>query len=141
MSKKARIIGAGISGLLTGLLLMRHGWKVTLLKQNTLALVLPPEQLLEFDSSFPTPQTVLGMRYCVDFYSNFNDVIGGNIFQSSIMVIFFCSTTKLKRQKPEFKCNKELVFLTLSFWMLLRQPSVFLSWIKDLIKGSTWCPS
>lgn len=78
MPRRAVIIGAGITGALTANRLARAGWAVTVLEARHLGAGSSSRTAAGIRQQFSTPETVVGMRYSVDFYRRFMKEIGGN---------------------------------------------------------------
>ena len=107
MARKAVIIGAGISGILTGLLLMRHGWKVTFIEARHIGAGSSSRTAAGIRQQFSTPQTVLGMRYSVDFYNKFNKTIGGSVSPIVQNGYLFLLDKKIEEAKARAKMQQE----------------------------------
>ena len=78
MSRHAVIIGAGITGLLTAIELIKRGWKVTVAEAKHIGSGSSSRTAAGIRQQFSTQETVLGMRYSVNFYKNFMDIVGGH---------------------------------------------------------------
>src|SRR6187431_1124764 len=78
MSKSAVVIGAGITGTLTGHSLRQAGWDVTILEAQAVGAGSSSRTAAGIRQQFSTPETVLGMRYAVDFYRRFREEVGGD---------------------------------------------------------------
>ena len=78
MDRRAVIIGAGITGTLLGWQLVRAGWKVVLLEAAHVGAGSSSRTAAGIRQQFSTPETVLGMRYSVDFYRRFREEVGGD---------------------------------------------------------------
>jgi glycine/D-amino acid oxidase-like deaminating enzyme len=70
-SRNAVIIGAGISGVLTSLELIQLGWSVTLLDAAHVGAGSSSRTAAGIRQQFTTRETVIAMRYCVDYYQRF----------------------------------------------------------------------
>lgn len=77
MPRKAVIIGAGITGALTAWRLGRAGWRVTVLEALHVGAGSSSRTAAGIRQQFSTPETVVGMRYSVDFYRRFQELCGG----------------------------------------------------------------
>jgi sarcosine oxidase, subunit beta len=73
--RRAVVIGAGITGVLTARELLLDGWKVTVLEGNHVGSGSSSRTAAGIRQQFSTPGTVWGMRYCVDFYKRFTDEV------------------------------------------------------------------
>jgi sarcosine oxidase subunit beta len=78
MSRRAVVIGAGITGTLTSLRLARAGWQVTLVEASHVGAGSSSRTAAGIRQQFSTPVTVVGMRYSVDFYRRFREEVGGD---------------------------------------------------------------
>ncbi len=75
-SRRAVIIGAGITGVLTALELLEHGWDVTVLEGAHIGAGSSSRTAAGIRQQFSTAATVLGMRYAVDYYKHFHERVG-----------------------------------------------------------------
>jgi len=77
-TRRAVVIGAGITGILTARELLLRGWEVTVLEGAHIGAGSSSRTAAGIRQQFSTPSTVHGMRYCVRFYERFGDeVLGG----------------------------------------------------------------
>lgn len=141
MARKAVIIGAGISGILTGLLLMRHGWKVTFIEARHIGAGSSSRTAAGIRQQFSTPQTVLGMRYSVDFYNKFNKTIGGSVSPIVQNGYLFLLDKKIEEAKARVKMQQEAGLSDVEFLSAEETTRRFPFVDQDMIKGATWCPS
>lgn len=141
MSKKAVIIGAGISGLLTGLLLMRHGWKVTFIEAKHIGAGSSSRTAAGIRQQFSTPQTVLGMRYCVDFYNNFNETIGGSVSPIVHNGYLFLLDDKIEEAKARVEMQQKAGLSDVEFLDAAETAKRFSFVDQNMIQGATFCPS
>ncbi|MFZ5479952.1 MAG: NAD(P)/FAD-dependent oxidoreductase [Myxococcota bacterium] len=77
MARHAVVIGAGITGSLVAARLARAGWRVTVLEARHVGAGSSSRTAAGIRQQFSTPETVLGMRYSVDFYRRFREEVGG----------------------------------------------------------------
>ena len=77
MSRSAVVIGAGITGTLTGHSLRKAGWEVTILEAQAIGAGSSSRTAAGIRQQFSTVETVLGMRYAVSFYKDFVAQVGG----------------------------------------------------------------
>lgn len=77
MSRHAVVIGAGITGSLTAWRLVRAGWRVTLLEAQHVGAGSSSRTAAGIRQQFSTTETVVGMRFSVDFYRRFTEEVGG----------------------------------------------------------------
>lgn len=76
--RHAVVIGAGITGVLTARQLLLDGWDVTILEGAHVGAGSSSRTAAGIRQQFSTPETVWGMRYCVDFYKRFQQEIGSD---------------------------------------------------------------
>jgi len=77
-TRRAVVIGAGITGILTARELLLQGWDVTVLEAAHLGAGSSSRTAAGIRQQFSTPGTVHGMQYCVRFYRAFaGEVLGG----------------------------------------------------------------
>src|SRR4051812_22801948 len=79
MSRRVVVIGAGITGSLVAWRLVRAGWKVTVLEARHVGAGSSSRTAAGIRQQFSTPETVLGMRFSVDFYRRFRELVGGDV--------------------------------------------------------------
>ncbi len=79
MERAAVVIGAGIIGTLTGFRLARAGWRVTVLEGRHVGAGSSSRTAAGIRQQFSTPETVVGMRFSVDFYRRFPELVGGRV--------------------------------------------------------------
>ncbi|MDP2312026.1 MAG: FAD-binding oxidoreductase [Pseudomonadota bacterium] len=78
MARRAVIIGAGITGSLVAWRLARAGWNVTVVEARHVGAGSSSRTAAGIRQQFSTPETVLGMRFAVDFYRRFREEVGGD---------------------------------------------------------------
>jgi glycine/D-amino acid oxidase-like deaminating enzyme len=78
MSRSVVVIGAGITGSLVGWRLARAGWRVTVLEAQHVGAGSSSRTAAGIRQQFSTPESVLGMRFSVDFYRRFAEEVGGD---------------------------------------------------------------
>jgi sarcosine oxidase subunit beta len=74
---RAIVIGGGITGTLSALELRRRGFEVVLLEGVHVGAGSSSRTAAGIRQQFSTRETVLGMRYAVDFYTDWHERIGG----------------------------------------------------------------
>lgn len=139
MSRQAVIVGAGISGLLTALRLNKQGWAVTITESKHIGSGSSSRTAAGIRQQFSTTETVLGMRYSVEFYKNFIELVGGStdpIVQNGYL---FLINKDIEDAKARVNMQRsaglsEVEFLTPSD---IVDQFPYIS-IED-IKGATWC--
>lgn len=73
----AVVIGAGITGGLVAWRLQRAGWQVAVLEAAYVGAGSSSRTAAGIRQQFSTPETVVGMRFAVDFYRRFPEIVGG----------------------------------------------------------------
>lgn len=76
-SRRAVLIGGGITGTLTAHALLREGWQVVLLEGAHLGAGSSSRTAAGIRQQFTTRETVLGMRFSVDMYCRWVDIMSG----------------------------------------------------------------
>lgn len=74
--RSAVVIGGGITGTLTGCALLRAGWTVTLIEAQHIGAGSSSRTAAGIRQQFSTRESVLGMRYSVDFYKRWHQTMG-----------------------------------------------------------------
>ena len=141
MDRAAVVIGAGISGTLTGHRLAQAGWRVTLLEARHVGAGSSSRTAAGIRQQFSTPETVLGMRYSVASYLNFPERVGGSqvpIVQGGYL---FLLADELGPARERVAMQRALgldeVELLLPDELARRFP-----WVDPgAVTGATWCPS
>lgn len=141
MERAAVVIGAGIIGTLTGYRLARAGWRVTVLEGRHVGAGSSSRTAAGIRQQFSTPETVLGMRFSVDFYKHFPERVGGStvpIVQSGYLFLLDGDTAAAARRvQVQRDCGLAEVELLTPVETAHRFPFVD----PDAIVGATWCPS
>ena len=141
MSRSAVVIGAGITGTLTAARLAGAGWRVTVLEGRHVGAGSSSRTAAGIRQQFSTSETVLGMRYSVDFYRRFAEEIGGDsapIVQVGYLFLLSGSVQPAARrvavQRAAGLADVELLDAAET---ARRFPFVDAGGIS----GATWCPS
>ncbi len=137
------IVGGGITGTLCAHALMKNGWRVTVLEGEHLGAGSSSRTAAGIRQQFSTRDTVVGMRYSVDFYRAWSEVIGGS--QSPIVQKGYLF---LHGDGDRFEGARELVERQRAWGLheveALSGPEVqerFDYVDGQAIAGGTWCPS
>lgn len=77
MSRRVVILGAGITGSLVAWRLARAGWQVVVVEARHVGAGSSSRTAAGIRQQFSTPETVVGMRFSVDFYRRFPELVGG----------------------------------------------------------------
>ncbi len=143
MAERVVIIGGGITGALSAWELGRAGFDVTVLEARHVGAGSSSRTAAGIRQQFSTPETVLGMRYAVDFYRRFGDLVGG---QQSPLVqngyLFLLEGDAARADAAERVAMQHELGLT-EVALLTPQATVErFSWVDgDRISGATWCPT
>lgn len=141
MARTAIIIGAGITGTLTAARLARAGWQVTVLEAAHVGAGSSSRTAAGIRQQFSTAETVLGMRYSVDFYRRFPEEIGGAhapIVQNGYLFLLSGdlagAAARVEVQRAAGLAEVEMLDAA--------ETAARFPWV-DLatITGATWCPS
>lgn len=142
-SRRAVLIGGGITGTLTGLALRRAGWSVEVLEAKNIGAGSSSRTAAGIRQQFSTRETVLGMRYAVDFYRRWAETVGGPlspIQQNGYLFLYDDpglwaeARLRVERQRGWGLVEVEaleLAELTRRFPWLAGAP----------LLGATWCPT
>lgn len=144
MARSAIVIGAGITGTLTALQLQDQGWAVTLLEAQHLGAGSSSRTAAGFRQQFTTRETVLGMRYAVDFYNDWQARTGGEGRPIQSNGYLF-----LLPNAPDVLAGARIRVESQRAWGLKEvealspeQVQSRFSWVDpESIGGATWCPS
>ncbi len=143
MGQRAVVIGAGITGTLMAHALSVRGWAVTVLEGEHLGAGSSSRTAAGIRQQFSTPETVAGMRYSVDFYRRFRELVGGDdtpIVQNGYL---FLLATQEEVEAGERRVRMQhRVGLTeaerLDHAALLER----FAWLdRHAVLGATWCPT
>ena len=141
MDRAAVVIGAGISGTLTGHRLAQAGWRVTLLEARHVGAGSSSRTAAGIRAQFSTPETVLGMRYSVATYLHFPELVGGSqvpIVQSGYLFLL-AEDLEPARQRVAMQRSLGLTDVEL---LLPDEVARRFPWVDPgAVTGATWCPS
>ncbi|MDP2307905.1 MAG: FAD-binding oxidoreductase [Pseudomonadota bacterium] len=143
MARRAVIIGAGITGALVAWRLVRAGWSVTVLEARHVGAGSSSRTAAGIRQQFSTPETVLGMRYAVDYYRRFRDEVGGDtvpIVQNGYLFLYALQedwdAAKYRVQMQQ-ACGLDEVE-ALEVGPLVRR----FPWVeRHAVLGGTYCPT
>lgn len=143
MKARVVIIGAGITGALTAWRLARAGYAVTVLEARHVGAGSSSRTAAGIRQQFSTPETVLGMRYSVDFFRRFTQEVGGSdspLVQSGYLFLLgddAAVDAAAGRVRLQRSCGLDEVEL-----LDARAAAGRFPWLDpDAIAGATWCPS
>ncbi len=141
MERAAVVIGAGIIGTLTGYRLARAGWRVTVLEGMHVGAGSSSRTAAGIRQQFSTPETVIGMRFSVDFYRRFQELVGGDeapIVQNGYLFLLEGATeAAAARVEMQRRCGLTEAELLDPDETARRFPFVD----GAAITGATWCPT
>ncbi len=142
-SRRAVVIGGGITGTLAAHALLRAGWAVTLTEAAHIGAGSSSRTAAGIRQQFSTRETVIGMRYAARFYREWTERIGGPLspIQPSGYLFLYDEAERWRRARLR----------------AARQRSWGLTEVEDLeagelaerfdfvdggaVLGGTWCPS
>lgn len=143
MNRTAVIIGAGITGSLTGLRLARAGWKVTLLEAQHVGAGSSSRTAAGIRQQFSTPESVVGMRYSVDIYRRFREEVGGEsvpIVQNGYLFLYAVEEDWLLAQR-RVGVQKRAGLAEVEALPIDELARRF-PWVdRHALLGGTWCPT
>ncbi|NOY27204.1 MAG: FAD-binding oxidoreductase [Oligoflexia bacterium] len=143
MAARIVVIGGGATGSLVALELQRAGSQVVLVEARHIGAGSSSRTAAGIRQQFSTPETVLGMRYAVDYYKHFADRVGGDrcpIVQNGYLFLQEGETQRvLAAERVAMQRDTgldDVVQLTPS------QTARRFSWVDpDRISSATYCPS
>lgn len=143
MAPSAVILGAGITGALTALRLARAGWKVTVLEARHVGAGSSSRTAAGIRQQWSTRETVVGMRYAVDWYRRFREEVGGDsvpIVQNGYLFLHaLAEDWEAARARVRMQQAAGLVEVE-----ALDAPELVhrFPWVDPhAVLGGTWCPS
>lgn len=140
--RRAVVIGAGITGILSARELLLSGWDVVVLDAAHVGAGSSSRTAAGIRQQFSTPGTVRGMRYCVDFYTRFSEetesgespiVQNGYLFLQADDAAMEAARARVAMQQSVGL--KEVEALDADA-LRARFP-----WVSDELAGATWCPT
>jgi len=140
---RAVVIGGGITGTLSALQLRRAGWDVVLLEGQHVGAGSSSRTAAGIRQQFSTRETVVGMRYSVDFYRHWPEIVGGGgepIQQNGYLFLF---------DDPELWAAARARVVDQRAWGLEDAEALDAAEVaarfgfvdSEAICGGTWCPS
>jgi sarcosine oxidase subunit beta len=143
MSRHAVVIGAGITGALSAWRLARAGWRVTVLEARHVGAGSSSRTAAGIRQQFSTPETVVGMRFSVDFYRRFGEEVGGGrspIVQNGYLFLYATEEdwdAAQRRVRVQRRAGLEEVEALTGEELFARFP-----WVeRHAVLGGTWCPT
>lgn len=142
-SRRAVLIGGGITGTLTGLALRRRRWSVVILEGKSLGAGSSSRTAAGIRQQFSTRETVLGMRYAVDFYRRWSETVGGPIAPIQQNGYLFLYNDPALWGAAQQRVNKQQAWGLREVEAL--EPTALLArfpWTAGAkLLGATWCPT
>jgi sarcosine oxidase subunit beta len=143
MPRSVVILGAGITGSLLAWRLARAGWHVTVLEARHVGAGSSSRTAAGVRQQFSTKETVVGMRYAVDFYRRFREEVGGDavpIVQNGYLFLHdLAETWELAQRRVRLQQGwglREVEALDIVD-LHARFP-----WVdRHALLGGTWCPT
>jgi glycine/D-amino acid oxidase-like deaminating enzyme len=143
MARRVVIVGAGITGALTAWRLARAGWSVTVLEARHVGAGSSSRTAAGIRQQFGTPETVMGMRYAVDFYRRFPSEVGGEEVPLVANGYLFLHADEdawaraRARVAVQRRCGLVEVEELVGDALVARFP-----WVaREAVLGATWCPT
>jgi sarcosine oxidase subunit beta len=140
--RRAVIIGAGITGVLTGLALRDAGWEVTLLEAEHVGSGSSSRTAAGIRQQFSQPSTVRAMRYALQTYLGLKSRLGldqpivvqnGYLFLAGDDDALAATRARVATQQAAGLSEVE----ALDHDALRRR----FPWVDDSVAGASWCPT
>jgi glycine/D-amino acid oxidase-like deaminating enzyme len=137
------IIGGGITGALCAWELRRAGHTVTLLEARHIGAGSSSRTAAGIRQQFSTPETVLGMRYAVDLYRRFPELVGGGRSPLVQNGYLFLLEGAQAWEAAVHRVQMQRVVGLAEVELLSPQQTVErFPWVDgEMISGATWCPT
>eukprot|EP00906_Rhabdomonas_costata_P037088 RCo052119 len=141
VGRRAVVIGGGVTGTLTALRLLQSGWAVTLLEAHHIGSGSSSRSAAAIRQQFTTPETVLGMRFAVQFYSNFLTEVGGctPVIRQSGYLFLLDQGLEAARERVKMQHSVGVTDVELLSPQQLTARFPYVS--GEHLVGATWCPS
>jgi sarcosine oxidase subunit beta len=140
-SRHAVIIGAGITGLLTAIRLRKEGWNVSVAEAHHIGAGSSSRTAAGIRQQFSTTETVVGMRYSVDFYRRFCDEVGGDIRPIVQNGYLFLLKSGIEAAQKRVDMQKSAGLTDVELLTPEQTATQFPYVDPDSILGATWCSS
>ena len=141
MSRTVAIIGAGISGLLTAIRLKKAGWIVKVIEAKHIGAGSSSRTAAGIRQQFSTPETVLGMRFSVDFYKRFREEIGGELKPIIQNGYLFLLDSNVDAAMARVEMQRISGLMDVRYLTPQEAHERFPFVDPKEIQGATWCPS
>lgn len=137
--RRAAVVGAGITGLLTGWALQRAGWQVVVLEARHVGAGSSSRTAAGIRQQFSTPATIRGMRHAVAEYLRYGEAWGarclvpqGYLFLAGDDAAYADARDRVALQHEHGLDEVELLDADA---LATRFP-----WVDGVV-GGTWCPT
>ena len=141
MSRHVAIIGAGITGMLTAIRLHRAGWKTTIIEAKHIGAGSSSRTAAGIRQQFSTPETVLGMRFSVEFYKLFREEVGGEIVPIVQNGYLFLLDNNIDQAVARVEMQRSVGLNDVDFLTPQQTAEHFPFIDPNNIQGATWCAS
>ena len=140
---RAVIIGAGITGGLVAWRLQRAGWQVLVLEAAHVGAGSSSRTAAGIRQQFSTPETVVGMRYSVEFYRRFPELVGGTDIPIVQNGYLFLHAVEEAWNAAQVRVKMQMAFGLTEVQALDRRALVDqFPWVeRHAVLGGTFCPS
>jgi glycine/D-amino acid oxidase-like deaminating enzyme len=141
-SRRVVLIGGGITGTLTAVALARSGWDVVLAEGAHIGAGSSSRTAAGIRQQFSTRESVVGMRYAVDFFRRWRELIGGPlspIHQSGYLFLYDSDAAwqaALDRAERQRAWGLTEVETLASPTLQARFP-----YVSESMVGATFCPT
>ncbi len=143
MARRAVVVGGGITGSLTAFRLARRGWAVTLLEARHVGAGSSSRTAAGIRQQFSTPETVVGMRYSVDFYRRYTEEVGGTtspIVQNGYLFLY-ATQEDWDAARARVRVQRAAGLDEVEALDVADLPTRF-PWVdRHAVLGATWCPT
>lgn len=141
--KNVVVIGAGVTGVLSAWELARAGHTVTILEARGIGNGSSSRSAACIRQQFSTPSTVRGMRYCVEFYTRWSDIMKGSpspIVQNGYLFLKDYSTD-VEAVQATVAMQRQAGLAEVE-WLSREQLDERFSYLETTgLVGATWCPT
>lgn len=137
------VIGGGITGTLTAWRLQRAGFRVQLVEARHIGAGSSSRTAAGIRQQFSTAETVLGMRYSVDFYLRFGEEVGGGrcpIVQNGYLFLLD-EQQAVERARDRVALQRSLGLREVEL-LDAQQAALAFPWLDPAaFLAATWCPT